>query len=179
SSDLEVPLVLAVQVGLDDVPGNLGRHDATLRATLCNLLATVLETTPRSGTSNLAQALFLGPPQAGDAAAGEPYRKRRWRCPARVTDLPGSPGCGNTVREAASVEARLAVHLPHVRPGRNPPDEHGNVRESKHPFPSSSTFPAAVPSSLSWPGFRTRSCMAAPSAPSALLAAIPSFALEA
>jgi hypothetical protein len=27
---LDVPLVLAVQVGLDDVPGNLGGHDATL-----------------------------------------------------------------------------------------------------------------------------------------------------
>src|SRR5262249_44767957 len=28
--ELEVPLVLAIQVGLDDVPSNLGRHAATL-----------------------------------------------------------------------------------------------------------------------------------------------------
>src|SRR5262249_9798480 len=59
-SELEVPLVFAVQVGLDDVPSDLGRHDATPRATLCDLLATVLETTPRPGTSHACSSPLLG-----------------------------------------------------------------------------------------------------------------------
>src|SRR5262249_55285454 len=41
--ELQVGLELAVQEGFDDVPSDLGRHVITLRATLCDLLATIAE----------------------------------------------------------------------------------------------------------------------------------------
>jgi hypothetical protein len=50
-----VVLELAVQEGLDDIPGDLCSHAATLGATLCDLLAAMAETTQQRGTSNLAQ----------------------------------------------------------------------------------------------------------------------------
>jgi hypothetical protein len=59
--ELEVPLVLAVQVGLDYFPSNLGRQDVPSPAILRDLLARIVETTIRTGTSNLAPALFARP----------------------------------------------------------------------------------------------------------------------